>query len=181
MNRQLVLVVEDDMAMVKVLSVALRANGYDVAEAGTGQQALQKTETRTPDAMILDLGLPDMDGVEVATLVRETHELPIIVLSARNEEYQQIRALDAGANDYVTKLFREGELMARLRAALRRPVPLLERRELVLGALRIDALERRVYLGPREVELTRTQFKLLHVLARASGRVVTHQQLLREV
>jgi len=180
-TRQSILVVEDELLMRRVLLVALRSQGYETVEAATGEQALAELARRPPDAMILDLGLPDMDGVEVVERLREVHELPVIVLSARGEERHQIRALDAGANDYVVKPFREGELLARIRAALRRGVPASERREMRLGDLLLDTLERRVFVGEREVELTPTEFKLLHVLARESGRVVTHRQLLAEV
>lgn len=181
MNRPLILVVEDDAVLRGVLIVALRSHGYEVKPAANGQQALNAIEARTPDAIILDLGLPDVDGFEVAAAVRRKHELPIIILSARDEEQHQIRALDGGANDYVTKPFREGELMARLRAALRRPVSFSERRELKVGDIYIDAVQRRVFVADVEVTLTPTEFKLLHLLARESDRVLTHQQLLREV
>lgn len=174
-----VLVVEDDAVMRRVLLVTLRGYGYDASAAANARDALKHVETRAPDAMILDLGLPDMDGVEVATTVRRRHDLPIIVLSARGEEEQQIQALDAGANDYVTKPFRESELMARVRAALRRPVSLPERKVLEVGAIRIDALERRVYLRDVEIPLTPIEFKLLYLLARESPSIVTHEQLLR--
>jgi len=152
MMKEHVLVVEDDAIMRRVLLVTLRGHGYNTSAAATAREALQHIEAEAPDAMILDLGLPDMDGVEVAALVRRRHELPIIVLSARSEEQHQIDALDAGANDYVTKPFREGELMARVRAALRRPVPLPERRIVDVGDIRLDVLQRRAYV--REVEIS---------------------------
>src|SRR5689334_20405057 len=167
--------------MRNVLTVALRSHGYDVKAAANGGDALREVEHRTPDAIILDLGLPDVDGFQVVTQIRRAHEVPIIVLSARSEEQHQVRALDDGANDYVTKPFREGELMARIRAALRRPVPLSERRELRVGDLFLDALQRRAFMSDAELVLTPTEFKLLHILARECNRVVTHQQLLREV
>jgi two-component system KDP operon response regulator KdpE len=181
MNRPLVLVVEDDAPMRNVIVLALRSHGYDVKEAATGADALSQVAARTPDAMILDIGLPDMDGFVVTSYVRRNHEFPIIVLSARGEEQHQIRALDTGANDYVTKPFREGELMARIRVALRRPVALLERRDLVVGDIRIEAVQRRVFLGDSEITLTRTEFDLLDVLARNADRVMTHRQLLQAV
>jgi len=173
-----VLVVEDDAVMRRVLLVTLRGYGYDASAAVSARDALEHVETRAPDAMILDLGLPDMDGVQVATAVRRRHDLPIIVLSARGDEQQQIEALDAGANDYVTKPFREGELMARVRAALRRPVSLPERKMIEVGTIRIDALERRVFLRDAEIALTPIEFKLLYVLARESPSIVTHEHLL---
>ena len=177
----MLLVVEDDAEMRGVVAYTLRSYGYDVKEAATGADALSQIQARTPDAVILDLGLPDIDGFVVTACIRQAHDFPIIILSARDEEQQQVRALDGGANDYVTKPFREGELMARIRAALRRPVPALERRELNIGDLRIDSAQRRVFVRGAEVTLTRTEFELLDVLARSADRVVTHRQLLRAV
>jgi two-component system KDP operon response regulator KdpE len=181
MTRPVVLVVEDDSVMQGVLTLALRNQGYQVVGAGNGRDALNEVSLRPPDAMILDLGLPDLDGFQVAAAVRSRHELPIIVLSARDGEEDQIRALDSGANDYVTKPFREGELMARVRAALRKPVPLSERRELCVADLRIDCLLRTVRVRQVEVTLTPTEFDLLYFLAKNADQVVTHRQLLREV
>lgn len=179
--RPVVLVVEDDRTMRSVLYLALRGRGYDVVEASNGSQALAKCREAAPHLMILDLGLPDMDGVDVAESVRRQHELPIIMLSARGEEEHQIRALDAGANDYVTKPFREGELMARVRAALRHSPRTREYSELEVGDIRMDTVKRRVFVRDREVELTPTEFKLLHLLVSEAGRVLTHRQLLTEV
>ncbi|HTQ07329.1 MAG TPA: response regulator transcription factor [Polyangiaceae bacterium] len=181
MRRSHLLVVEDDVEMRGVVSLALRSHGYDVKEAATGTDALSHIQARTPDAVLLDLGLPDIDGFVVTACIRQTHDFPIIVLSARSEEQHQVRALDSGATDYVTKPFREGELMARIRAALRRPVPMLERRELVVGDLRIDSSEREVFVRGVRVAFTPTEFELLEVLARNADRVVTHRQLLRAV
>lgn len=181
MSRHVVLVVEDDAVMLGVLTLALRNQGYQVVPAATGREALSEVNSRPPDAMILDLGLPDLDGFQIASAVRSRHELPIIVLSARAGEEDQIRALDSGANDYVTKPFREGELMARVRAALRKPIPLSERRELCVADLRIDCLLRTVRVREVEVTLTPTEFDLLYLLAKNADQVVTHRQLLREV
>lgn len=181
MTRPIVLIVEDERPMRRVLSVALRSQGYAVLEADTAGAALRSLCEHSPDVMILDLGLPDMDGVELASRVRQERQIPIIVLSARGEEQQQIRALDAGADDYVIKPFRQGELMARLRAALRRHNPPPERREISVGALRVDLEQRRTFVGEREVSLTPTEFKFLELLARQPGCVVTHEHLLREI
>jgi len=180
-DRPLVLVVDDDRELRAVLRSALHSRGYDVIEAGSGQQALARCREARPHLMIVDLGLPDIDGVDVTWRVRREHELPIIVLSGRSEEAQQIRALDAGASDYVTKPFREGELMARVRSALRRAPGGRDLRELRIGDLSIDVVERRVFVGALEIELTSTEFKLLYALARDAGRVVTHRRLLAEV
>jgi two-component system, OmpR family, KDP operon response regulator KdpE len=179
--RPVVLLVEDDREMRGVLGVALRGRGYDVIEAATGRQALAKLREAPPNLMILDLGLPDIDGVDVATQVRHEHQLPIIILSARGEEAQQIKALDAGANDFVTKPFREGELMARVRAALRYAPSGRDLGEVEVGDIRMDTVQRQVYVNDVEIELTPTEFKLLHVLLSEAGRVVTHQHLLSEV
>jgi two-component system KDP operon response regulator KdpE len=173
--------VDDDSEMRGVIALALNAYGYDVSQAANGADALAEVRTRTPDAVILDIGLPDIDGFVVTTCIRREYELPIIVLSARAEEQHQVRALDSGANDYVVKPFREGELMARVRAALRRPIPLVERRDLTIGDLRLESLQRQVYLRGVEVRLTKTEYALLHVLARNVDRVVTHGQLLLAV
>jgi len=172
MSRQRLLVVEDDSEMRSVIALALRAYGAD---------ALIEVHTRTPDAVILDIGLPDIDGFVVTARIRQSYELPIIVLSASPEELQQIRAFDSGANDYVVKPFREGELMARVRNALRRPIALVERRDLTVGDLRLESMRRRVYLQGAELKLTNTEYDLLHVLARNADRVVTHGQLLLAV
>ena len=181
MKRSSVLVVEDDASMLSVLSVALKSHGYEVRSATTGTEAISELKRKLPDAMILDLGLPDMDGFEVAARVRDRSELPIIGLSARGEEYSQIRALDEGANDYVTKPFRQGELMARIRVALRRPIDRGARSQLCVGDIRIDDLQQRVFVADVEVALTPTEFKLLRQLALHPDQVVTHHQLMREV
>jgi two-component system KDP operon response regulator KdpE len=181
MNRPLLLVVEDDAKMRSVVSFTLRNHGYDVREAGSGAEAISQIQSHTPDAMLLDLGLPDMDGFVVTACVRQSYQFPIIVLSARHEEQHQVRALDSGANDFVIKPFREGELMARIRAALRRAVPLTERREVNVGDVRIDSTQRVVSVQGKEVSLTRTEFDLLDVLARNADSVVGHRQILRAV
>jgi two-component system KDP operon response regulator KdpE len=180
-GRPVILVVEDERDMRKVLFLALRSHGYRVAEAATGKQALAKFREVSPNVVLVDLGLPDMDGVEVVASVRRENEVPIIILSARSEEQQQIKALDAGANDYVTKPFREGELLARVRAALRYGPRRKELRELVVGDIRIDAVQHRVFVSDVEVELTPTEFKLLHMLACEPGQVLTHGELLRAI
>ena len=181
MSRPVVLLVEDDRDMRGVLRLALQGRGYDVVEAVNGNQALAKFREAPPNLMILDLGLPDIDGVDVTLRVRHQHELPIIVLSARGEETQQIRALDAGANDYVTKPFREGEFMARVRSALRYAPRAREYDELEVGCVRMDTVRRRAFVRDELVELTPTEFKLLHVLLSEAGRIVRHHQLLTEV
>ena len=181
MSRPVILVVEDDRDMRNVLLVALRGRGYDVVATETGAQAMAKLRELPADVMILDLGLPDIDGVDVATSVRKHHDLPIIVLSARREEEQQVKAFDAGANDYVTKPFREAELMARVRAALRYGRTSSDYSELEVGDIRMDTVERRVFLKNIEVVVTPIEFKLLRILLGEAGGVVTHGRLLNEV
>jgi two-component system KDP operon response regulator KdpE len=176
-----VLVVDDERAIRRYLRTSLGAHGYTVYEATTGQEALAAVASERPDLVILDLGLPDMDGVDVTRRLREWTEVPILVLSIREREADKVAALDAGADDYLTKPFGTGELMARMRAALRRaaqvgPVPVVE-----VGALKVDLGRRRVTVGGDEVVLTPTEYDLLRVLVQHAGRVLTHHQLLRQV
>lgn len=177
-----ILIVEDDLPMRRVLHSALGGQSYRVWEAGGVQEGLSLFEQHAPGAVLLDLGLPDGEGFELLERIRETSETPIVVISARGEERDQVRALDSGANDYVTKPFREGELLARLRAALRSAARASRSAEcIVVGELRLQCFERRAFLNDAEVELTPTEFSLLQVLARDAGRVMTHRQLLRQV
>lgn len=182
LKRPYLVVVEDDPKMRSVLSLTLTNHGYEVKSAATGQEGLELIRQRTPEAVLLDLGLPDTDGFEITLAIRREHELPIVVLSAHADEQAQIRALDCGANDFVAKPFRERELMARIRAVLRRPAPDEEREQLLtVGAIRLERHQRRVFLSDKEVKLTRTEFDLLEALALRAHRVVTHEQLLRAV
>jgi two-component system, OmpR family, KDP operon response regulator KdpE len=181
---RLVLVVEDEPQVLRFLRASLSAHGYRLVEAVTGEQALVEAATRTPDLVLLDLGLPDMDGVEVAHRLREWSSVPIIVLSARGQESDKIRALDAGADDYLTKPFGVGELLARMRVALRhasRVAAGLGESAFETGDLRVDLAARQVFVRGEEVRLTRTEFNLLATLAKHAGKVVTHRQLLQEV
>ncbi|MCM2258688.1 MAG: response regulator [Vicinamibacteria bacterium] len=179
----LVLVVEDEPQVLRFLRASLGAHGYRLVEATCGEEALREAATRAPDVVLLDLGLPDLDGVEVARRLREWSAVPIVVLSARGQERDKIEALDAGADDYLTKPFGVGELLARLRVALRHAArgtagdePCVE-----VGELRIDLAARRVFVGGEEARLTRTEYNLLALLARHVGKVLTHRQLLKEV
>jgi two-component system KDP operon response regulator KdpE len=168
--------------MRRVLRSALGSQSYEVLEAGSVEEGLAIFGRQAPEAVLLDLGLPDGEGFEVLARIRAESEIPILVISARSEEGQQVRALDAGADDYVTKPFREGELLARLRAAFRSASRATRNADtLVVGPLRMHCFERQVFLNDVEVELTPTEFNLLQVLAREAGRVVTHRQLLRRV
>lgn len=180
--QNLILMIEDEPAMRRTLRLALQEEGYATLEAATAEDGLSQAALRAPNLVLLDLGLPDKDGVEVAKLLRRSHQVPIIVISARDSEEQQIRALDAGANDYVQKPFRQGELMARVRAALRFSRYISVPSETFhQGRLRIDFSKQEVYLEGDKIALTPKQYKLLALLAREPGRVMTHQALLREV
>jgi two-component system KDP operon response regulator KdpE len=161
--------------------VALRAQGYEVVEASSGQEALQVLVTRPPDLLILDLGLPDIDGVEVTRRLREWSRIPVIVLSVRDAESDKIAALDAGADDYLTKPFGTGELMARIRVALRSTATDPGQPVLQIGALRLDQSARLFTVDGREIPLTPTEYDLLRLFMQAPGKVLTHGQILRKV
>ena len=178
-----VLIVEDDTQIRRFVSTALETEGMEVHETSTGRQGLTETGRLKPDLLILDLGLPDMDGVEVVKQLRERSALPIIVLSARSLESAKIATLDAGADDYLTKPFSVGELLARVRAALRRSRAAKEGQhdEFSLDELKVDLAKRRVTNAGKEVHLTPIEYRLLEALVQNAGRVMTHQQLLREV
>jgi two-component system, OmpR family, KDP operon response regulator KdpE len=177
-----VLVVDDEPAIHRFLAPALRANDYEVLKAEKGNDALRHIASDAPDIVILDLGLPDMDGKEVIARVREWSDVPIIVLSARDREAEKIAALDRGADDFVNKPFGVGELMARLRAALRHRMQRNGETPVVsIGDLEIDVPRRRVTWQGTEVSLSPKEFDLLAFLARHAGKVVTHRQILTAV
>jgi two-component system KDP operon response regulator KdpE len=176
-----VLVVDDEPAIRRFLRTALGAHGYQVLEAADAQTALASAAVQRPDLLILDLGLPDLDGVEVTRRLREWTQVPIIILSVRGQEADKIAALDAGADDYLTKPFGAGELLARLRAAVRRAVRPADEPVFSQGDLVVDLARRLVTLAGREVALTPTEYDLLRVLVTHAGKVLTHQQLLRQV
>jgi two-component system, OmpR family, KDP operon response regulator KdpE len=178
-----VLVVDDEQQIRRSLRVTLRTNGYEVDEAATGEAALDSVAVRPPELIILDLALPDVDGVEVTRRLREWTRLPIIVLSAMGDDDAKVRALDAGADDYVTKPFSVPELLARMRVALRRGTlgPETGDRVLRLEDVEIDLGRRIVTRAGTEVHLTPTEYGLIRFLAQNAGRVVTHGQLLRSV
>jgi two-component system KDP operon response regulator KdpE len=181
--RRRVLVVEDEPQMARFLRTALVGNGYDVVEAETGNKGLTEAATRSPEIVLLDLGLPDLDGLEVTRRLREWSKVPVIVLSARGQEKDKVAALDAGADDYLTKPFGVEELLARMRVALRRQLALEAGDEPVftLGTLRVDLEKRRVFVGDDEKRLTPTEYRLLTLLVRHAGKVLTHRQILKEV
>jgi len=176
-----VLVVDDEPQILRGLRVVLRNAGYEVDVAATKAEALDALAARPPDAMVLDLVLPDGTGIEVARDLRRWSQLPVIVLSAVGDEREKVKALDAGADDYVTKPFNSEELTARLRAVLRRAADADTEATITLGDLTIDLAVRRVLVRGEEVHLTPIEFDLLRVLAAHRGKLVTHRQLLREV
>jgi two-component system, OmpR family, KDP operon response regulator KdpE len=176
-----VLVVDDDAALVRALGINLRARGYQVHATDTGAGALRLAASHPLDAVILDLGLPDMDGDEVIAGLRGWTEVPILVLSAREQSREKVAALDAGADDYVTKPFGMDDMLARLRAAIRRGRPAPAQPTIVTDDFTIDLSAGRVTAGDRDVKLTPTEWHLLEVLARNPGRVVDHAKLLTEV
>jgi two-component system KDP operon response regulator KdpE len=178
-----VLLVEDDPQIRRFIRATLPSHGLRLLEAATAKEALAQAMTRTPDVVLLDLGLPDADGVEVIQRLREWSAVPIVVISARGLERDKVTALDAGADDYLTKPFGVEELLARLRVALRHRAAGGSGAPAVFasGGLRVDLAGRLVRLDGREVRLTPTEFKLLAVLVRHAGKVVTHRQLLTEV
>jgi len=176
-----VLVVDDEPAIRRFLRASLAAHGYAVFEADSGEAALTAVRADRPDLVVLDLGLPDLDGIEVTRLLREWTHIPIIILSVRGQEADKIAALDAGADDYVTKPFGAGELLARMRVALRRAGQSSAEPVFACDNLIMDLARRLVTVGGRQVELTPTEYDLLRVLVMNAGKVLTHRQLLREV
>jgi two-component system KDP operon response regulator KdpE len=177
-----ILVVDDEPNILATLAPLLRSRGYEVSTAMTGRGAVEAVERENPDLMVLDLGLPDMDGVEVTRLVRDGRTTPIVVLSARGAEGDKVRALDAGADDYVTKPFGTEELLARVRVALRRTEPApAQSGPIVRGDLVIDRERFRVIRDGEEVRLTPKEFELLTFFAQHPGRVLTHRAILKAI
>jgi two-component system KDP operon response regulator KdpE len=177
-----VLVVEDEAPIRRFLKIALGSAGFAMEEASRGREGVERAATTAPDVVVLDLGLPDMDGKDVVIAIREWSQVPILVLSVRDSETEKIAALDAGADDYVTKPFATGELLARLRALLRsRKPPEAEKPALTIGNLSIDLARRLVTVDGADTKLTRKEYDVLALLARHAGRLVTHKQLLTTV
>ena len=179
-----VVLIEDEPQIRRFLRATLTGQGYRLFETGTGADGLVEVASRQPDVVIVDLGLPDMDGLDVIRRLREWTAVPIIVLSARGQERDKVTALDAGADDYVSKPFAAGELLARVRVALRHSAGATHEGDeaaFKVGELQVDQLRRHVTVGDAEIKLTPIEYKLLTTLVRHAGKVVTHQQLLREV
>lgn len=180
----LILVVEDELPIRRFLRTSLTGESYRLVEAETGQQAIRLAAQQPPDLVILDLGLPDMDGQEVLRQLREWLKAPILILSARDQEKQKVAALDSGADDYLTKPFSTAELMARIRVALRHAARInadAESSTFESGDLRIDLASRRIFVKSDEVRLTPLEYKLLTTLVKHAGKVLTHRFLLQEV
>jgi two-component system, OmpR family, KDP operon response regulator KdpE len=179
-----ILLIEDELAIRKLLRVTLTHHQFDCIESETGQDGLARAAEYVPDVVVLDLGLPDLDGLEVIRRLRDWSRAPIIVLTARGQEGDKVAALDAGADDYVTKPFSVQELLARIRVALRHASTTTTgegNSTFSIGDLRVDLLHRRVFSGGKEVHLTPIEYRLLTTLVKHAGKVLTHQQLLKEV
>jgi len=176
-----ILIVDDDPHLLRALTIALTARGYQTDAAPNATTALEAAATAAPDLAVIDLGLPDLDGINIVESLRGWSTAPIIVLSARHDETAKINALDAGADDYVTKPFGMGELLARIRAALRRATPADEQPVITTAAFTIDLAVKRVTTAAGEIRLTPTEWHLLEILVRNPGRLVTQRQLLQEV
>lgn len=176
-----VLVIDDERAIRRFLRASLGAHGYHVFEAATAQQGLEATAAVRPDLIILDLGLPDLDGIDVTRQLREWSKVPIVVLSVRGHDGDKIAALDAGADDYLTKPFSTGELLARIRVAMRHATREAEEPVIATGELIVDLSHRLVRLAGREISLTPIEYLLLKTLALHAGKVLLHRHLLREV
>lgn len=173
-----ILIIDDEASIRKLLKVALTSHGYEVSEAVCGKEGIEKAATYRPDIIILDLGLPDIDGLDVIRLLREWSKIPIIILSVKEQENDKISALDLGADDYVTKPFNMGELIARIRAALRHAAGTEDQPILVFGDLIIDILHRRIKVDDKEIKLSPIEYALIKHLAIHGGKVLTQKQLL---
>jgi len=179
-----ILVIEDEQEIRRFLRVSLESHGYRLVEAAAGKEGVVQAASQQPDLIILDLGLPDVDGMEVIRQIRGWSPMPIIILSARGREHEKVNALDAGADDYLTKPFSVGELLARIRVAVRHAAhsaggagePVF-----VLDNLRVDLARRQVFVGDEEIHLTPIEYRLLTTMVKYAGKVVTHRQLLKEV
>lgn len=176
-----VLVIDDEIQIRRLLRLTLEANGYKVLEAASGQDGLVEAATRRPDIVVLDLGLPDMDGLSVLKRLREWSSVPVVVLSVRDRDEDKVAALDGGADDYVSKPFSTPELLVRLRVALRHSQPSEEETVFQSGDLVVDLADRRVSFKGQEVKLTVTEYNLLRLLVRHAGKVLTHRHILKEV
>jgi len=179
--QDLILIIDDEVQIRRLLEITFSANGYKISEASTGKEGILLAASHQPDLIVLDLGLPDTDGLIVIKTLREWYRNPIIILSVRNSENDIVKALDNGANDYLTKPFRIGELLARVRVAIRQSKGVSEKPVIEIGSLTIDIANHTVRRGNEIIKLTSTEFSLLALLAKNDGRVLTHQLILKEV
>ena len=180
-NDYKVLIIDDDPPIRKLLKVSLSAHGYLIEEAASARDGINRAAFSHPDIIILDLGLPDFDGKKAIKEIREWSKTPIIILTARDQQAEKITALDAGADDYLTKPFGIGELLARIRVCIRRFSQGNSEPVVQCGDLTVDFVQRRVLVGEREIKLTPTEYELMKILAQNAGRVLTHQQLLKAI
>jgi two-component system, OmpR family, KDP operon response regulator KdpE len=180
-ENETILIIDDEVQIRRLLEITLSANGFKISEASTGKEGLAKAAINHPVVVILDLGLPDIDGLDVLKKLREWYLKPIIILSVRNSEDDIVKALDHGANDYLTKPFRTGELLARIRVAIRQSQVIADSPSLSFGNLAIDLANHIARKNDEIVKLTSTEFSLLALLAKNEGRVLTHQYILKEV
>lgn len=177
----LALVIDDEIQIRRLLRLALESRGYEVRDAETGQLGLQEAAFHRPDVILLDLGLPDLDGTTVLQRLREWSEVPVLILSVRDQEQVKVQALELGADDYVTKPFSTAELLARLKAIQRRSIPAHESPVIDCGSLRLDLTSHAATLGGVELKLTPTEYAVLKCLATHAGRIVTQKQILKEI
>ncbi len=180
-TKPMVLVIEDEIQIRRLLRLSLEKNGYRVTEAATGEDGLAEAVRCQPKVILLDLGLPDLDGLKVLERLREWSQVPVLIVTVRGHEDEKITALDNGANDYVTKPFSTGELLARLRAALRYAQPPEQMETFQSGRLKVDLTTRTVKAGGNKIKLTATEYSLLHLFVQHAGKVLTHGQILRAI
>jgi two-component system, OmpR family, KDP operon response regulator KdpE len=176
-----ILIIDDEVQIRRLLEITLSANGYKTLEAANGKDGLVAAATHHPDLIVLDLGLPDIDGIKILIKLREWYNKPVLILSVRNSEDDIVNALDNGANDYLTKPFRTGELLARIRVALRQSQDQIDNPTLTFGNLSVDLANHIARKNGEILKLTSTEFSLLAILAKNSGRVVTHHSILKEI
>jgi len=177
----IIVIIDDEVQLRRLLRISLEANGYKIYEAANGQQGLAEVAARHPDLVVLDLGLPDMDGLDVLSRLREWCSVPIVVLSVRESEHDKVSALRSGADDYLTKPFSTSELLARLHVAQRHAQPANEETIFTTGPLTVDLASRRVRVNGKPVKLTRTEYALLRLFVRNPGKVLTHPQIMESV
>jgi two-component system, OmpR family, KDP operon response regulator KdpE len=176
-----ILIIDDEVQIRRLLEITLSANGYKISEASSGREGLSLAASVQPVLILLDLGLPDIDGLVIIKKLREWYQKPVIILSVRNSEEDIVKALDSGANDYITKPFRTGELLARIRVAIRQNQDNTDRSVLEFGSLIIDLVNHTAKKDNELIKLTSTEFALLSLLAKNEGRVLTHQFILKEI